>query len=90
MSIFATCIFSGIYSRRLKHKYFKLASLARRVADPLRPQPCEVANSVGVFRELSWLTGGMAKVEWGSQGCGAEVSPPAKTPHSHRANSHHK
>jgi len=30
------------------------------VADPLRPHSCEVANSVGVFRELSWLTGGMA------------------------------
>ena len=29
-----------------------------RTADPLRPHPCEVANSVGIFRELSWLTGG--------------------------------
>jgi hypothetical protein len=26
----------------------------------------------------------MAKAEWGSQGCGAEVGPPAKIPHSHR------
>jgi len=33
------------------------------VADPHRPQPCEVANSVAVFKELSWLTRGMAKVE---------------------------
>ena len=33
------------------------------MADPYRPQPCEVANSVAVFKELSWLTRGMAKVE---------------------------
>jgi hypothetical protein len=35
------------------------------MADPVRPQGCEVANSVslGVLRELSWLTGAMVKVE---------------------------
>jgi hypothetical protein len=32
----------------------------------------------------------MAKVELGSQGCGAEVGPLAKTPYSHRPNSHCK
>ena len=35
--------------------------LAGRAADPLWPQGCEVANSVGIFRELSWLTGGDRK-----------------------------
>ena len=35
--------------------------LAGRVAEPHRPDPCEVANSVGIFRELSWLTGGDRK-----------------------------
>ena len=34
-----------------------------RAADPLRPHPCKVANSISVFRELSWLTRGMAKVK---------------------------
>ncbi len=33
------------------------------MADPLWPHPCEVANSVAVFKELSWLTRGMTKVE---------------------------
>ena len=26
------------------------------MADPHRPYPCEVANSVGIFRELSYLS----------------------------------
>lgn len=26
------------------------------MADPHLPYPCEMANSVAVFRELSWLT----------------------------------
>jgi hypothetical protein len=58
------------------------------VADPLLPHPCEVANSVSVFRELSWLTGGMAKVEWDCKAAGLRSAPPAKTPHSHRPSSH--
>ena len=33
------------------------------MADPHRPQPCEVANFVAVFKEFSWLTRGMAEVE---------------------------
>ena len=33
-----------------------------RAADPYWPHPCKVANSVAVFRELSWLTRGMVKV----------------------------
>ena len=36
-------------------------ALAGRVADPHWPHPCEVANSVGIFRELSWLTRGDRK-----------------------------
>jgi hypothetical protein len=36
---------------------------AGRMADLLQPHPCEVANSVAVFRELSWLTRRMAKVK---------------------------
>ena len=31
------------------------------MAEPHRPDPCEVANSVGIFRELSWLTRGDRK-----------------------------
>jgi len=38
-------------------------TLAGRTAEPFLPGACEVANSVGVFGELSQLTGGMAKVE---------------------------
>jgi hypothetical protein len=38
-------------------------TLVGRAADPLWLHPCEVANSVGILRELSWLTRGMAKVE---------------------------
>jgi len=63
-------------------KYFEFATASREVADPYRPHPCEVANSAGVFGEWGWLTGGVAKVEWGSQGCRAEVGPPAKTRHT--------
>jgi hypothetical protein len=33
------------------------------MADPHRLHPCEVANSVGILSELSWLTRGMAKVK---------------------------
>ena len=55
--------------------------LAGRVADPHRPHPCEVANSVAVFKELSWLTRGMAKVELDRK---AAIGSHAKTPHSHR------
>jgi hypothetical protein len=51
-----------------------LARLAGRMADPLRPHPCEVANFVGVFRELSWLTRGMAKADWRPQGCGLRLA----------------
>jgi hypothetical protein len=40
--------------------YFELPPLAGRMAEPHRLEGCEVANSVGVFGELSWLTGGMA------------------------------
>jgi hypothetical protein len=54
---------------------------AGRAADPLWPHPCKVANSIAVFRELSWLTRRMAKVKLDR---GAKVSPLAKTPHSHR------
>jgi len=39
-----------------------LIVLAGRTAEPFRPHPCKVANSVAVFRELSWLTRGMVKV----------------------------
>jgi hypothetical protein len=39
---------------------------------------CEVANFVSVFREMSWVTGGMAKIEWGSQGYGAESAHPPR------------
>ena len=53
-------------------------ALAGRVVDPHRPQSCKVANSVAVFKELSWLTRDMAKVE---QGCGAEIGSLAKTPY---------
>ena len=52
-----------------------------RAADPHRPHPCEVANSVAVFRELSWLTRRIAKVKLDRK---AEVGLLAKTPHSHR------
>jgi len=38
-------------------------TLTGKTVDPHWPQGSEVANSVGVFREFSWLTGGMAKVE---------------------------
>ena len=44
------------------------------MADPHRPQPCEVANSVAVFKELS-------KVELDRK---AAIGSLAKTPHSHR------
>ena len=54
---------------------------AGRVVDPHRPHPCEVADSVAVFRELSWLTRRMAKVKLDRK---AAVGPLAKTPHSHK------
>lgn len=37
--------------------------VAVRPADRYWPQSCEVVNSVGILRELSWLTKGMAKIE---------------------------
>jgi hypothetical protein len=54
------------------------------MADPHRPQPCEVANSVAISRELSWLTRGMAKVELDRKAAGLRSARFAKTPHSHR------
>ena len=54
-------------------------TLAGRAADPLRLYPCEVANSVDILRELSWLIRGMAKVELDLQGW---VGPFAKTLHT--------
>ena len=65
----------------LKKRTNTLITLAGRAADPHRLHPCEVANSVAVFRELSWLTRRMAKVKL-DRNCGAEVGPLAKTPHS--------
>ena len=44
--------------------------LAGRTADLLWPYPCEVANSIGILRELSWLTRGMAKVEFDCKAAG--------------------
>jgi len=58
--------------------------LAGRAADPLRPGGCKVANSIAVFRELSWLARGMAKVELDRKAAG----PLTKSPHSHRPASH--
>jgi len=40
-----------------------LITLVGRTVDPLWTDPCEVANSVALFRELSWLTRRMAKVK---------------------------
>ena len=48
--------------------------LAGRTADPLRPQGCEVANSVAVFRELSWLTRHMAKVKLDRKAAGLRLA----------------
>jgi hypothetical protein len=44
-------------------KFLHVASVTNKVADLLRPQGCEVSNSVGVSKELSWLTEGMANVK---------------------------
>jgi len=38
-----------------------LPLLVEKAADPLRPHPYKVANSIGIFRELSWLTRGDRK-----------------------------
>ena len=54
---------------------------AGRAADPLRSDPCEVANSIAVFRELSWLTRRMAKVKLDRKAAGLRL---AHLPHSHR------
>ena len=44
------------------------------MADPLRPPPCEVADSVAVFRELSWLTRRMAKVKLDRKAAGLRLA----------------
>ena len=49
-------------------------TLAGRAADPLRPQGCEVANSVAVFREFSWLTRRMAKVKLERKAAGLRLA----------------
>jgi hypothetical protein len=51
-----------------------LPPLAGRAADPHRPHPCEVANSVAVFRELSWLTRRMAKVKLDRKAAGLRLA----------------
>ena len=48
--------------------------LVGRVANLLQPYPCEVANSIGVFRELSWLTGGIAKVKLDRKAAGLRLA----------------
>ena len=47
---------------------------AGRVADPHRPYPCEVANSVAVFRELSWLARRMAEVKLDRKAAGLRLA----------------
>ena len=39
-----------------------LVILIGRAADPLQLHPYKVANSIAIFRELSWLTRGIVKV----------------------------
>ena len=56
------------------------ATLAGRVADPLQPYPCEVANYVAVFRELSWLARRMAEVQLDRKAAGLRLAHL----HSHR------
>jgi len=50
------------------------AHTSREGADPLRLHPCEVANSVAVFRELSWLTRRMAKVKLDRKAAGLRLA----------------
>jgi hypothetical protein len=52
---------SRFQPRRNSEAIHSLPALAGRAADPQRPHPCGVANSVAVLRELSWLTGGMGQ-----------------------------
>jgi|SRR6266536_5870643 len=61
-----------------------LVALVGRAAGPHRPYPCEVANSVGILRELSWLTysSSMAKVELD---CKAAVLRSARLPRLYTA-----
>jgi hypothetical protein len=59
-----------------------LITLAGRTADPLRPHPCKVAYSVGVFMKFKLAVGGMAKVELDRKAAGLS-GPLARTSHSH-------
>jgi len=44
------------------------------VAEPHRLDPCKVANSIAVFRELSWLTRGIVKVDLDCKAMGLRLA----------------